>query len=146
MIGFKNLLYAIDLNDDHSTSVVYALEIARQLQGTIHMLYVNDEQAGYRHPTDREDAVALKVKKYASESLLEGQTIIYATAKGNTVREVVRYAKEHKIDLIMIGHKYRGKLYATLFDSTDIKIIDEARLPVLVIPEGKSATPARPSS
>ncbi len=146
MIGFKNLLYAIDLNDDHATSVTYALKIARDLEGTIHMLYVNDAQAGYRHPTDREDAVALKVQQSVPESLLEGQNIIYATAKGNTVQEVVRYAKEHKIDLIMIGHKYRGKLYATLFDSTDIKIIDEARLPVLVIPEGKIATPVRPVS
>ena len=47
MIGFKNLLYAIDLNDDHATSVTYALKIARELEGTIHMLYVNDAQAGY---------------------------------------------------------------------------------------------------
>lgn len=89
--------------------------------------------------------MALKVQQSVPESLLEGQNIIYATAKGNTVQEVVRYAKEHKIDLIMIGHKYRGKLYATLFDSTDIKIIDEARLPVLVIPEGQSAATPKSS-
>ena len=136
MTGFKNLLYAIDLNDDHSTSVACALKIARLFQGTIHMLYVNDVQAGYRHPTDREDAVALKVKQSVPESLLEGQDIIYEVAKGNTVHEIVRYAKKQQIDLILTGHKYRGKLYASLFDSTDLKIIDEARLPVLVIPEG----------
>jgi nucleotide-binding universal stress UspA family protein len=135
MTGFKNLLYAIDLNDDHVTSVNYALKIARLFQSRIHMLYVNDAQAGYRHPTDREDAVALKVKNIVPDLLLEGQDIIYAVAKGNTVQEIVRYAEEQQIDLILIGHKYRGKLYSSLFDSTDIKIIDEARLPVLAIPE-----------
>ena len=99
------------------------------------MLYVNDAQAGYRHPTDREDAVALKVKSVVPDSLLEGQDIVYATAKGSAAKEVVRYAEEQQVDLILIGHKYRGKLYSSLFDSTDIKNIDEARLHVIVIPE-----------
>jgi nucleotide-binding universal stress UspA family protein len=75
-------------------------------------------------------------KEIISESLLENLDIIYAVSKGKTAEEIVKYAQENQIDLIVVGHKYRGKLYPALFDSTtDVNIIDKALLPVLVIPE-----------
>ncbi len=135
MKTYENILYAINLNDENITSIIYALEFARLFNSRIHIVYVNDPQAGYRHPTDREDAVALRVRETVSESLLENLDVVYAVSKGNTAEEIVRYAQEHQIDLIMVGHKHRGKLYSTLFDSDDVNIIDTAQLPVLVIPE-----------
>lgn len=135
MNKFQNMLYAIDLNDDRITSIIFAVEFARLFNSRIHFVYVNDPQAGYRHPTDREDAVALKVKESVPESLLENMDLIYAASKGDTAEEVVKYAREHQIDLIIVGHKHRSKLYSSMFDSEDVNIIDEALLPVLVIPE-----------
>lgn len=135
MNEFRNMLYAIDLNAENISSVVYALEFAKMFKSRIHILYVNDPMAGYRHPTDREDTIALKVRDIVPESLLENTDIIYASVKGNTAEEIVRYAKDHKVDLILIGHKHRGKLYSAMFDSTDVNVIDSASLPVLVIPE-----------
>lgn len=135
MNKFQNILYAIDLDDKNITSLVYALEFAQLFKSRIHIVYVNDPQAGYRHPTDREDAVALKVKEAAPESLLENLDIIYASAKGDTAAEIVKYAQEHQIDLIVVGHKHRSKIYSSMFDSEDVHIIDAAFLPVLVVPE-----------
>ena len=135
MIKFKNILYAIDLDSKNIASLKKALEFAHFLNCSIHILYVNDIGAGYRHPTDREDAVALRVKEVIPESMLENLDIIYAVSKGNTAEEVVKYAQENNIDLIIVGHKHRGKLYSSVFDSTDVNIVDTALLPVLVIPE-----------
>lgn len=135
MNTYKNILYAINLNDENITSIIYALEFARLFNSRIHIVYVNDPQAGYRHPTDREDAVSLRVRETVPESLLENLDVVYAVSKGNTAEEIVRYAQERQIDLIMVGHKHRSKLYSTLFDSDDVNIIDTAQLPVLVIPE-----------
>lgn len=135
MNDFRNILYAIDLDHEQITSIVYALEFAQLFKSRVHFIYVNDPQAGYRHPTDREDAIALKVKASVPESLLEGGDIVYAVSKGNAAEEIVRYAQEHDIDLIIVGHKHRGKLYSALFDSDDVNVIDAAMLPVLVIPE-----------
>lgn len=135
MLNFKNILYPIDLDSDKNSSLKNALQFARLFQCSIHILYVNDIEAGYRHPTDREDAVALRVKELVAESLLEGLEIIYAVSKGDTAEEILQYAQGNNIDLIIIGHKNRGKLYAALFDSTDINIIDKVSLPVLVVPE-----------
>ncbi|MCE5212183.1 MAG: universal stress protein [Deltaproteobacteria bacterium] len=135
MNEFRNMLYAIDLDAENISSVVDALEFAERFKSRLHIVYVNDPQAGYRHPTDREDAVALKVKAVAPQSLLEKLDIIYATSRGDAAEEIVRYAEEHQIDLILVGHKHRSKVYSSMFDSTDVNIIDTALLPVLVIPE-----------
>lgn len=135
MNDFQNMLFAIDLDAENISSVVYALEFAERFKSRIHVVYVNDSQAGYRHPTDREDAVALRVKEVAPGALLENLDIIYASSKGDTAEEIVKYAREHQIDLILVGHKHRSKIYSSMFDSSDVNIIDRALLPVLVIPE-----------
>lgn len=135
MNDFRNMLYAIDLDADNISSVVFALEFAERFKSRIHMVYINDPQAGYRHPMDREDAVALKVKAVVPQSLLENMDIIYASSRGNIAEEIVKYAGENQIDLILVGHKHRSKVYSSMFDSSDVNIIDTALLPVLVIPE-----------
>ena len=135
MLNFKNILYPIDLDSKNVSSVVKALEFAQMLNCPIHILYVNDMQAGYRHPTDHEDAVALKVKGVAPAELLENKKIIYAVSKGALDKEIVRYCEENNIDLIITGHKHRNKLYSLFFDSPDENIIDAINLPVLIIPE-----------
>ncbi|HQP25697.1 MAG TPA: universal stress protein [Smithellaceae bacterium] len=135
MREFRNILYAMDLDAETFSSVVQALEFAQLFGSRIHILYVNDPQAGYRHPADHEDAVALKVKEAAPESLLENLEVVYAVSKGDIAKEIVQYARENRIDLIIVGHKQRSKLYASMFDSTDVHVIDEAQLPILVFPE-----------
>jgi nucleotide-binding universal stress UspA family protein len=135
MINFKNILYPIDLDSDNVSSLIKALEFAQIFNAQVHILYINDSQAGYRHPTDHEDAVALKVRKIAPAALLEQAKITYAVSKGNLNSEIVKYSEENNIDLIITGHKRRNKLYYALFDSPDEDIIETINLPVLVIPE-----------
>jgi nucleotide-binding universal stress UspA family protein len=135
MLNFKNILYTIDLDSDDISTVVKALEFALMLNSPIHILYVNDIQAGYRHATDREDAVALRVREVVPDELLEDSMIIYAVSKGDLNKEVVKYCKNNNIDLIITGHKHRNKLYSMFFDSHDESIIDTVNLPVLIIPE-----------
>jgi nucleotide-binding universal stress UspA family protein len=135
MINFKNILYPIDLNSENISSLNSALEFGQFCGAHIHILYINDSQAGYRHPTDREDAVVLKVKEVAPAELLENAKIIYAISKGDLASEIVKYSEENNIDLIIVGHKHRNKLYYALFHSPDENIIQTINLPVLVIPE-----------
>jgi nucleotide-binding universal stress UspA family protein len=135
MLNFKNILYLIDLDAKNVSSVVKALEFAQIFKGKIHILYVNDMQAGYRHPTDHEDAVALRVKEVVPAELLENPPIIYAVSKGALDKEIIKYCEKNNIDLIITGHKHRNKLYSLFFDSPDENIIDAINLPVLIIPE-----------
>ena len=135
MINFKNILYPIDLDSENISSLIKALELGQMFNAQLHILYINDSQAGYRHPTDHEDAVAIKVKEIAPVELLENAKITYAVSKGDLASEIVKYSEENNIDLIITGHKRRNKLYYALFDSPDEDIIEAINLPVLVIPE-----------
>lgn len=135
MINFKNILYPIDLDSENISSLLKALEFTQMFNAQVHILYVNDSQAGYRHPTDREDAVALKVREIAAAELLERSKIIYAISKGDLRKEIIKYSEENNIDLIITGHQRRSKLYYALFDSPDEDIIETINLPVLVFPE-----------
>lgn len=135
MITFKNILYPIDLDSKNISSLIKALEFGQKFSAQIHILYINDSQAGYRHPTDHEDAVALKVEEIAPAELLEHAKITYAVSKGDLASEISKYTKNNNIDLIITGHKHRNKLYSALFDSPDEDIIEAINLPVLVIPE-----------
>jgi nucleotide-binding universal stress UspA family protein len=135
MLNFKNILYPIDLDSKNVSSVMKALEFAQIFKSIIHILYVNDIQAGYRHPMDHEDAVALRVKEVVPAQLLENQRIIYAVSKGALDQEIVNYCEKNAIDLIISGHKHRSRLYSMFFDSPDENIIDAINLSVLIIPE-----------
>jgi len=135
MLDFKNILYPIDLNSKNISSIIKALEFTQMFKSKIHILYINDMQAGYRHPTDHEDAVALRVKEVVPAELLENQKVIYAVSKGSLDKEIVKYCEKNNIDLIITGHKHRNKIYSLLVDSSDVNIIDAINLPVLVIPE-----------
>jgi nucleotide-binding universal stress UspA family protein len=135
MFQFKNILYPINLDSKNISTVVKALEIAKMLKSQIHIVYINDPGAGYRYPTDKEDAVAIKVQELAPEELLNSIKIKYAISKGPLGEEIANYCKNNKIDLIITGHKHRNKLYSSLFDTPDESIIDTIDIPVLVIPK-----------
>lgn len=135
MCSVKKILFAIDLEAKESSHIVAALNVAKMLNSEIHILYVNDAQAGYRHPTDREDAVALRVREVVEEDVLSSAKITYAISKGNLTEEVAKYCKDNHMDLIIVGHKHRPKIYDEVFDSPDVKIIDTVNIPVLVIPQ-----------
>ncbi|OHD71389.1 MAG: hypothetical protein A2W19_10325 [Spirochaetes bacterium RBG_16_49_21] len=135
MLNIKNILYPINLDSKNVSLVVKALEIAKEFKSRLHILYVNDPDAGYRHPTDREDAVALRVQETAPPELLESTTVTYAVSKGKLDNEVTEYCKNNNIDLIITEHKHKNKLYSMLFDTPDENIIDAINLPVLVIPK-----------
>lgn len=135
MLNFKNILYAIDLDLEKVSSVKEAFELAKLFNGRLHVVYVNNILAGYRTPADHEDAIALRIKEEVPEYLIEDTEIVYAALKGEVADEIVKYALENEINLIVVGHKHHNKLYSSMFDSTDVKIIDTALIPVLVIPE-----------
>jgi nucleotide-binding universal stress UspA family protein len=135
MLNIKKILLPVDLDAENVSPIAEALELAKALNSEIHILYVNDVLAGYRHPTDREDVVALRVREAAAEELLAGQKIIYAVSQGAVDKEIVKYCEANNIDLIIVGHRHRNKIYSALFDSLDVNIVDAVKLPVLVLPE-----------
>ena len=135
MLKFTKILYPLDLDSKNFKNVSIAIEFAKEYKAALHFLFVNDPSAGYRHPADFQDAVALKIKEEVSPELLQNAQIIYAVSKGDLDDEVKEYCRDNAIDLIITSHKHHNKLYGSLFDTPDENIIDSINIPVLVLPK-----------
>lgn len=136
MLKFKNILYPLNFDSKELRNVTEVLEFALGFNAIVHFLFVNDEAAGYRHPTDFQDAVALKIKETVSEELLTRSKITYAVSKGDLGDEVKEYCLQNNIDLIITSHKHHSSLYSSLFDTPDEEILDSVNIPVLILPKG----------
>jgi nucleotide-binding universal stress UspA family protein len=73
-----------------------------------------------------------EVKQKASESKLEVQTEVLIGAT-SVVKEIVEYAAEHKIDLIVIGTRGISGIKRMLLGSTASGVLSYAHSPVLIV-------------
>jgi nucleotide-binding universal stress UspA family protein len=73
-----------------------------------------------------------EVKQKASESKLEVQTEVLIGAT-SVVKEIVEYAAEHKIDLIVIGTRGISGIKRMLLGSTASGVLSYAHCPVLIV-------------
>lgn len=135
MLKFSNILYPLNLESNDMDNVEAVLEFIQGFNAVVHFLFVNDESAGYRHPSDFEDSVALKIKQAIPADLLNRSKIIYAVAKGDLGDEVKKYSKDNSIDLVITSHKHHSGIYSSLFDTPDEEIIDSVNIPVLILPK-----------
>jgi nucleotide-binding universal stress UspA family protein len=56
-----------------------------------------------------------------------------ATRLGNPASEIIRYASEHQIDLIVVGTHGRGAMAHLLLGSVAERVVRQAQCPVLTI-------------
>lgn len=135
MIKFSNILYPLNLDSKNIDNAATVLEFAQTFKSVVHFLFVNDEAAGYRHPADFQDAVALKIKETVPAELLVNSKIIYAVSKGDIGDEVKEYSQANAIDLIITSHTHHSSIYSSIFDTPDEDIIDTVNIPVLILPK-----------
>ena len=152
MFKVKNILLPTDLSNTSLSAADFAIELAAQYKAKIHLLHVLEktppilairsldlsQERILKSFADEgrkslESAVK-KIKKGRSEEI----DIELVLKKGNDYEEIVKYSKEHKIDLIVIATHGRTGLLHTLLGSVAEKVIRYAKCPVLVI------TPQKP--
>ncbi|MBU3917824.1 universal stress protein [bacterium] len=144
MTNQHKILFPIDFSECSSPLVADVLDFASKFQSEIHLVYVVRTFAYYAtiniYPTyiqSIEDAVMAGSKKsmedfknahFANYSKLE-HSILY----GDASEEIVRYAKVHTIDLIIMGTHGRKALEKLLMGSVAQRVIQSSPIPVLTI-------------
>lgn len=135
MLSISNILHPLNLDSENNENVIKILEFAQLFNSAVHFIFINDEAAGYRHPASFQDNIALMIKDTVPSELLENSRIIYAVSRGDLAEEIKKYCEGNRIDFIILNHKHHNKLYSSLFDSPDEKIIDSVNIPVLLLPK-----------
>lgn len=83
---------------------------------------------------------AMEAGKRGTESFAQEQfaqldaRLTTATALGDPAAEIVRYAAEHSIDLILMGTHADGILKRLIFGSVSKAVLEHAPCPVLLVP------------
>jgi nucleotide-binding universal stress UspA family protein len=143
MITLKNILVPSDFSECSEQAVLYGLELARKFDATLHLLHVVQDPAAQAWAAEGFAMPLLEVieqwQKQAEERLtaavpLADRARVRAAATvGSPYPEILRYAEEQEIDLIVMGTHGRGGVRHMLLGSIAEKVVRRSPCPVLTV-------------
>jgi nucleotide-binding universal stress UspA family protein len=155
MITLKNILVATDFSDESQTALTYGRDLARTFYSTLHVLHIVGTAAA-QFGTEAYSAVLPDLQRDiedAARRQLEGllndddRMMLHARAvvrtSNRTAAAVVEYARDLRIDLIVIGTHGRGAVAHLVMGSVAEPVVRTAPCPVLAVrhPEREFVTP-----
>jgi nucleotide-binding universal stress UspA family protein len=155
MIALKNVLVPTDFSEPSGVALRYGKALADAFDASLHVLHVVQEPFaqpwaveayGFSLATLQEDWMR-EAKARIEQTLSADERTKYnarlLTALGHPVVEVLKYANEHPIDLIVLGTHGRGPLGHVLMGSVAERVVRKAPCPVLTVrhPEREFVTP-----
>ena len=133
MFKIKNILLPTDLSATSLSAADYAVELANQYKAKIHLLHVLEKTPPILAIRSLDLSQEKILKSFEEEGKKSLDNAVKKIKKGNDYEEIVKYSKDHKIDLIVIATHGRTGLLHTLLGSVAEKVIRYAKCPVLVI-------------
>jgi nucleotide-binding universal stress UspA family protein len=141
---FKTILFPVDLSSSSSKIVPLVTEMAEKFGAKINILFVaRDFQyfEGIYVPHPSIDSFEKQISEGAKKSLEEftkkhfkqPENITTAVVKGDAAEQIVKYAEDKDIDLIIMGTHGRKGLDRVLFGSVAEKVSKTAPVPIMLI-------------
>ena len=145
MIKLKKILFPTDFSETSEEAARYAISFAREFKAKAYVLHVVNEKIfteGYNLPRvvsreSLEEEMAAEAKKRLKTLIpsedAEGLDWEPVIRQGEPFLEIIRFAKEEDIDLIVIGTHGRSGFEHIIFGSTAEKVVRKAPCPVLSV-------------
>ena len=147
-IRLQKILLPTDFSDYSATATKYACELATKFDAELHLLHTLETQFA----STPGFGMGLALPMYISESRAaaekalngvldptwaEGRAVIHAVVEGSPKEEIIRYARTHDIDLIVLATHGRTGLPHVIMGSVAETVVRTAPCPVLTVrPEG----------
>jgi len=145
MITLQRILLPTDFSEHSQEAAAYACEFADRFESELHVLHVLQDivalvpEPGLAFPPSGD--YMQELKESADQALLQipgeeaakGKSIVRTTLQGPPFVKIVRYAKEHDIDLIVMGTHGRSGLAHVLMGSVAERVVRKAPCPVLTV-------------
>ncbi|MCO6436109.1 MAG: universal stress protein [Phycisphaerae bacterium] len=145
-IRFSNILFPTDFSDVSMQAAPYAVELARTFDAQLHALYILDEAYQYWSGMGPESIPVgpppEELLELARERMLDFKAKFLSDVKrealvhigvGRPFAEIIAFAREHEIDLIVMATHGRGAFAHALLGSTTEKVVRKAECPVLTV-------------
>lgn len=144
MKEFKDILFPIDFSESSKKILPYVLTLSQAFGSTVHLLYVVRDlkyltSFHVPHPSltliENEIAESSQkmMEKVCEEELQGCPRFVKKILIGDPAHEIIQYAQEEKIDLIIMGTHGRKGLEKALFGSVAEKVVKNSPVPVLTI-------------
>jgi nucleotide-binding universal stress UspA family protein len=145
MIRLTKVLVPTDFSEASAKAVTYGEELARRFGASLHVLHAVEPPLAqgwdvYGFPAllpERRAQVMAEVQRRLEEAVpplaRDRQPTELVTCVGTPHSEIVRFAKERGIDLIVMGTHGRGGVAHLLMGSVAERVVRTAPCPVLTV-------------
>ena len=139
---YDTILVPFDGTDEAQKGAKHAVDLAASVGAAVHALYVVDLPGTPRtvYIRDDEEEMREEYRKYGKEATTEvcnmaaerNVDCVQALQSGTVHEEVVEYAEDNEVDLIVMGSAYRGTLGA-VFGGNVERVVRGSSVPVTTI-------------
>jgi nucleotide-binding universal stress UspA family protein len=144
-VQLKRILLPTDFSPYSRVATKYACALAEKFGAELHLLHVFEEYTGSSYapgvPLPPPRSQIEERKQEVAEALVElidpawraQYRIVRATREGHPFVEIIRYVKDHAIDLIVMGTHGRTGISHLLMGSVAENVVRKALCPVLTV-------------
>ncbi|HVO10646.1 MAG TPA: universal stress protein [Vicinamibacteria bacterium] len=144
MIRLKKVLVPTDFSESARHAFTYGVSFAREYEAELVLLHVVENlTVGYASdlfPVPMAE-VFQEISGYAKAELARlgeeargrGVGVQELVVQGKPSVEIIRFAAEHQVDMIVLGTHGKGVLDQALFGSTTERVVRRAPCPVLTV-------------
>lgn len=143
METFQRILLATDFSDASASAAEVAVTMAKTFGAGLHVLHVLESEIPvmsdsmvYLPPTyfeELENRAAEQLEQVISREDRDKLSVTLVMRKGSPFVEIVRYARDQKMDLIVQGTHGRGVVAHVLMGNVAEKVVRKAPCPVLTV-------------
>jgi nucleotide-binding universal stress UspA family protein len=140
IMEIKNILFPSDFSEESSHALQYAVDMAKRYGARLYFIHVVHTiyDTSWYIPTsideiynDLEKSAQKELERYVED--LRGLNTERKVLTGIPYEVIVKFAKDNKIDLIIIGSHGRKGIDRILFGSTAAQVVRYAPCPVLTV-------------
>jgi universal stress protein A len=159
-LAFKTILVATDFGDASQLALEYGRALARRFRARLRVLHVVELpvvmglEFSVPDVTLSNDRILQEAERQLSETLAQVSTgdVIGQVRVGHADEQILAYAAEHNVDLIVMGTHGRRALAHLIMGSVAERVVRTAPCPVFTVRDAEalrcavSATSARASA
>ena len=147
MIKLNSILVPVDFSDISQKAARYGAEMARALGGRLYIFHVIHQriidstrelsQKGYKGEFIEVMRSLVQSRKndlnqFIPDDWREGLEVEFEVGKGKPADEILKFAKEKSVDLIIVGTVGKSALKVALTGSVARNVVNHAPCPVIV--------------
>jgi len=133
----KKVLVPIDFSEPSDAALLYGRNLAKAFGAQLHVLHVMENQflrGTFKSTAAVELGIAHRVaERLSSEDRTTLRAVSAVRISDDPYDEIIQYAENEDIDLIVMGTHGRGGVARLLMGSVAEKVVRNARCPVLTV-------------